>query len=267
MRVAPGCAGCGGGRILQRRRCTAATQRRPWEGYERRLAALAERALARGAVSGLSGGACRQRPSLLHVLAGAQADSAGVAAPTSLRTAPLVLTPLLLLLQVQTHPSHTIVLAANGKGPCIARSPSQVASPVGSADLGPVPAAKAPGFSASSGSIQPCSDRTSSSHLPGGPAGDNPCFSSQELALLQLSDWEIRPEGGQAPQQGCRRRVALPHPCGATAHSEGRLCTCHASCCSCCSCLAGQNAAVGPELLPSLPGAAMPAGSRAAAPV
>ncbi|KAL4419698.1 hypothetical protein ABPG75_006796 [Micractinium tetrahymenae] len=42
---------------------------------------------------------------------------------------------------------------------------------------------------------QPGSDRTSSSNLPGGAAGaDHPCFSSHELALLQLSDWEIRPE-------------------------------------------------------------------------
>lgn len=59
--------------------------------------------------------------------------------------------------------------------------------------------AGAPGNRSPAGS-QPASE------LAGGEAGvDNPCFSSKELAALQLSDWEIRPEGERIAEPGARR--------------------------------------------------------------
>ncbi|KAL4437815.1 hypothetical protein ABPG77_005727 [Micractinium sp. CCAP 211/92] len=96
--------------------------------------------------------------------------------------------------EVQTYPTQGGVLQLSGKVPSAARSPSQAASPGCSAGLAPSLAAQVLRISTSSSSMPPGSERTSSSQLPGGPTADNPCFSSQELALLQLSDWEIRPE-------------------------------------------------------------------------
>lgn len=70
-----------------------------------------------------------------------------------------------------------------------------------------VSGASLPGPVGSGSSAGPAAGTPAGSELlpGGGSAADNPCWSSKELAALQLSDWHIAPEGGGA---GC-----CPGPC------------------------------------------------------